>query len=418
MTRNAWLLLALPVVFLVTGCMTPPNRYEYNADKQIRTCDRLLNARGVGAADEVIRQYTRLLHQTPATPNLLRVHRRILLKRGEAYHLKGDKASAQKDFSTAARLARRIAQTATARPAAPAARPPASSAQPPASSVRTPIPPSQKGTEPRAAAPGEKTDVRQPPGLKKGAPPKRRKRPVLYTPSLELWITLVSNWSVIRDTETTDGTVIDPGEDLDCGGLTFFGSLRNRFSPAPRLSMGLDFEIGTVGGETDITDFIRYDGRVFPLGDVVETDIDFFSVTGLLSLSPRFPLPGTIHLELGAKYTSFSLECSFRSGGEFTDTIDAFFPVVGLVYHKELTKRLKLLLNGRLCGFYYSRDQFRVSTFHLEIFGGGEVNLTNRLYMWGGIRYTFSRYHLRSDGEAKELEFSQIGPAVALMLKI
>ena len=84
----------------------------------------------------------------------------------------------------------------------------------------------------------------------------------------------------------------------------------------------------------------------------------------------------------------------------------------------ELFRRFKLVATGKLCTLYYSKNNLRVSTFNLELFGGGEFHLVHHLYLKAGLKYLYSEYNFRRRDQDKDLEYSQTGLVVGLHLKV
>ncbi len=384
--------LALACV-LSFGCMTPEQQRSSMAERQIKQCDRLLAYNRQRNAPKVAAIYTSLLKTIPHKVQFYAVHRRVLLKRGEVYHLMGEKEKADVDFKLAAKIAARMNAPAAA---------PAETAAPGAA---------RPGPGPGQAGAAEKPVF--PPGRK--AP---REQKEVFSSKIEIWGSLFSQWRILRDDPAGDGTKIHPRRDLGSDQFTVYGLLRNEIKLFPRLSGTFDIGLGSLGGEDTVSSFNKYDGCVLPYGESLEMQASFFEISGALRWTPKMPLPGTASLELGAKYTMFTLDLDFGDGTGFTDIIDAFYPVVGLNYSVDVVRGVRIMADLRLCGFYYSSSDFKVYTTYFEFFGGCEIKIAPHIFAWGGFRYAYSTYEFSRDGEDKELTYAQAGPSLGLTLRV
>ncbi len=390
------LLVPAAVLILAAGCMTPVQKYSSMSEHQIKFCDKLLARNRMHNAPKVAQIYTQFLNSVPKSAELYTVHRRILLKRGEAYMVMGQKEKAEADFRFAAKIASRMSHPGRQEPGAAATAKPSDAKPGPGKTGKPPADGAQAGARPKP----------------------KRERPPLFSSGIEIWGSVFSQWRVLRDGPAGDGTSIHPDTDLGVKKLAVYGLLRSEISIFPRLAAALDLGIGSVSGEQDVDSYMKYDGSVLPYGGEVRTDVSFFEATGLLKWRPKLPLPGEIGLEIGAKYVLFTLDMDLPGDARLKDSIDAFYPIVGANYALKLVKGLRLRADARFCGLYYSSGDLRVSTTYFEAFAGLDLNIAPHLFLWGGLRGTYSTYRLRRSDEDKELTYSQFGPSLGFTLRV
>ncbi|GEM_PF-2659366 len=382
-----------PAVFLLcTGCLSQRARMSRLADHQIACVEDLLRRDPKGNAPRARAAYTNFLHRLPPHESLDPVRARILMKRGEAYLIEGRKQKAQEDFARARALG----------PSRPDGLP-----------VRV------RSAE-EVARRLESGRALPPPPAPEFLPPVRRgkRRVCRVVETLCLWGALPEAAVIKRDSTHVQGSDVDLASDLGAEGPAAMPWFRSALRLSDRVAFGLEVAGGTLEGSHRTETGFAYDGEIFPAGSHVRSRLRHLQ-TGLF-LRPFTVLRrrSTFAVDMGFLYVHFHAELRGETAFK-EDTIDAFFPRLGVVYERSLLQgRVRFVLEASAAGFVWQQDAVDL----LSIMAGGaallEYAVLPSLSVRFGVRGQYLRYRLTREGEAKDLQTGFLGPVLGVDLRL
>ncbi|MHC4777780.1 MAG: hypothetical protein ACYTFG_04290 [Planctomycetota bacterium] len=379
--------ICLLAALFVGGCLSMRARSSRLADIQIARIDALVKEDPAHGTERAIRAYSRFLHGLSPYPAMDATRSRILLKRGEVYRRAGREDLAQSDFQRAKEFS-------------------------PESPGGVPTLPLEK------AGRSEKTVSR--PGSPAVAKPTPVRPQTFYRAcnQVQVFGMLPIAARIHRDSAGLSGSVLDlPGNlkaDAPFGAARFAGIAR----VTSRLSLGFEGLAAVMNGSSVLEEPVMYDGTYLPAG--VDTDSEFRILDLGLHLRAVPSLGGPFRLAVDVGFRYIGIDSRLRTEGiSKEDTLDAFFPVLGLsLTHEFPTSRLRFVLDVRGAGLFWAQGETTLESVFLELVTGLEFDLLPRLSLGLGIRGQYVEYGLAREGLDKGMTLATFGPAIGMSLRL